>query len=229
MRPPLSSRDDAASACGATARGADQGRSDNPLDRRISLNTVAEYLSLAFKVVGGCHQRTGGGKGRPLLLLVEDSQATPQAGIAAFRKLAQVDGVKVMLTLFTNVVTAQIPLAAQLQMPTVAVVETPAVNASAEWVFAHGTRTDFINPLLGAYWKNHGYKRLYTFLGNNATGQALAPSLIATAKAAGVEQQIAYINYGDTDLPRRAPLRAARTSTQMLCSSTPQVRPPTAS
>jgi branched-chain amino acid transport system substrate-binding protein len=161
-------------------------------------NTVADFLP-AFQMSVDALNAAGGVKGRPLRLLVEDSQATPQGGIAAFRKLVQVDGVKVMLTLFTNVVAAQIPLAAQLQMPTVAVVETPVVNANAEWVFGHGTRTDLINPLLSAYWKKNRYKRLYTFLGNNATGQALTPSLIAAAKDAGVEQQIAYINYGDTD------------------------------
>jgi ABC-type branched-subunit amino acid transport system substrate-binding protein len=52
---------------------------------------------------------------------------------------------------------------------------------------------------LAAYWKKHGLKRLYAFLGNNATGQALAPAIAANAREAGLEFKIAFINYGDTD------------------------------
>src|SRR5579872_1851228 len=59
----------------------------------------------------------GGVNGHPLLLAVEDSQGTPQAGIAAMRKLVQVDGVQAIVTIFTNVVTAQIPLAEQVKVP----------------------------------------------------------------------------------------------------------------
>src|SRR5580704_16568097 len=43
----------------------------------------------------------GGIGGHPLQLVVEDSQGSPQAGVAAMRKLVQVDGVQAMLTFFT--------------------------------------------------------------------------------------------------------------------------------
>ena len=112
--------------------------------------TAAEFLP-AFQLGIDAVNEAGGVKGRPLQLLVEDSQASPQAGIAAMRKLAQVDGVKAMLTIFTNVVTAQIPLADQLQMPTVGIVEAPGIVYKSSYVFAHGVRTSKVDPLLSAF------------------------------------------------------------------------------
>src|ERR1700722_3601410 len=61
----------------------------------------------------------GGVGGRKLQLITEDSQASPQGGIAAMRKLAQVDGAQAILTAFTNVVVAQIPLADEIKVPTI--------------------------------------------------------------------------------------------------------------
>lgn len=160
--------------------------------------TVAEYLP-AFELGVADVNAAGGVKGRKLQLVVEDSQATPQAGIAGMRKLVQVDGVTVMLSLFTNVVTAQIPLAEQLQMPTVTVVEAAGVVDKAAYTFSHGTRVSKIDPLFRDYWKAHGYKRIYAFAGNSAQGQAMLPPWRDVARDAGVEFESALVNIGDID------------------------------
>jgi branched-chain amino acid transport system substrate-binding protein len=161
-------------------------------------NTVAEYLP-AFQLGADAVNAGGGIRGRKVQLLIEDSQGTPQGGIAGMRKLTQVDGVVGMLTIFTNVVTAQIPLAEQLQMPTVGIVEAPNVVNNAAFVFAHGARTAKADALFREYWKAHGFKRIYAFLGNNATGQVLAPSFRDNARAAGADAEVAFINLGDAD------------------------------
>jgi len=45
-------------------------------------------------------------------LVIEDSKGTPEAGVAAMRRVVDVDKVPVVLTGFTNVITAQMPLVA---------------------------------------------------------------------------------------------------------------------
>lgn len=115
------------------------------------------------------------------------------------RKLAQVDGAAAMLTIFTNVVTAQIPLAEELQMPTVGIVEAPNVVNNAKFVFAHGSRTAKVDVLFRDYWQKHGFKRIFAFLGNNATGQALVGSVRENATGAGAEFEVTFINLGDSD------------------------------
>ena len=71
---------------------------------------TAEYIPAAQLAVDDVN-RHGGVHGRPVQLDVEDTQATPQGGIAALRKLVEVDGVQAVMTIYTNVATAQIPLA----------------------------------------------------------------------------------------------------------------------
>src|SRR6185437_13450857 len=46
--------------------------------------------------------RKGGINGHPLQLIIEDTQATPQGGVAAMRKLVQVDGAQAILSIYTN-------------------------------------------------------------------------------------------------------------------------------
>ena len=71
--------------------------------------------------------RAGGVKGHPLQLVVEDTQASPQAGLAAMRKLVQVDGVQAIASIFTNVVTAQIPLADEVKVPVLSPIEADGI------------------------------------------------------------------------------------------------------
>ena len=55
--------------------------------------------------------QAGGVNGHPLALVVEDSKGNPEGAVSSMRKVVQVDGVQVIMTIFTNVVSAQIPLA----------------------------------------------------------------------------------------------------------------------
>src|SRR5258708_1707659 len=76
----------------------------------------------AARLAAATINRAGGVKGHPLLLVLEDTQGTPQGGVTAMRKLVQVDGVAAIATVFTNVVTAQMPLGDQLKVPTLSTV-----------------------------------------------------------------------------------------------------------
>ena len=82
----------------------------------------------------------GGVNGRPLALVVEDSKGNPEAAVSAMRKVVQVDGVQAILTIFTNVVSAQMPLAQQFKVPLLSPVEAPGLTAKSDhWVFAHSS------------------------------------------------------------------------------------------
>ena len=52
------------------------------------------------------------------------------------RKLVQMDHVAAIVTVFTNVVSAQMPLADQLKVPILSPVESPGLVARSEWAFA---------------------------------------------------------------------------------------------
>jgi branched-chain amino acid transport system substrate-binding protein len=168
-----------------------------PLTGPLAANSV-EYMAGAQLAVDDIN-KNGGVKGHPLQLVVEDTQTTPQGGVAAMRKLVDVDRVPVILTIFTNVVTAQMPLADQLKIPIFSPIETPGVMVRAQYAFAHAARYDLAAPLLLAYWKAHNVKRVFAFLGNNAQGLIYSPLVKATVQAAGAEYQEALINLTDTD------------------------------
>ncbi len=144
--------------------------------------------------------KAGGVNGHPLQLVSEDSQGTPQGGIAAMRKLVDVDGVQAILTIFTNVVTAQMPLADQLKIPMLSTVETSGLVSKSQYSFAHSQAIAQEAPLMQAYWKQHGTKRVFAFYGNNAYGQNVAVPIKAAAQAAGVSAyDEAFFDMNDTD------------------------------
>jgi branched-chain amino acid transport system substrate-binding protein len=143
--------------------------------------------------------RRGGVNGHPLQLVAEDSQGSPQAGVAAMRKLVQVDGVKVMFTLYTNVVTAQIPLADQLKVPFMTMVEVPGVVSKGLYGFDHASNGGLTVPVLREYWRKTKVKRIFAFLGNNAFGQGYSALLKPAALAIGAEYSEAFLDLNETD------------------------------
>jgi len=141
----------------------------------------------------------GGVKGHPLQLDVEDSQGTPQGGLAAMRKLVQVDGVQAIITFFTNIVTAQIPLADELKVATLSPVETPGLVSHSQYSFAHSSTLTGSGPLLRAYWKAHGFKRLAAIYGDNGYGHLIAPMVKTFVVEAGADYNETFIPLDQTD------------------------------
>jgi branched-chain amino acid transport system substrate-binding protein len=150
----------------------------------------------------------GGVKGRKLQLIVEDSQASPQGGIAAMRKLAQVDGVQAILTAFTNVLIAQIPLADEIKIPTMGAVETPGLFAKHEYSFSHAPTWDQALPFITSYWKRHDLKNVYGFLTNNAIGLAQSPAVRGIVSDLGGTYGESLLDPSQTDF--RGTLERAR-------------------
>ena len=142
----------------------------------------------------------GGVNGRPLALVVEDSKGNPEAAVSAMRKVVQVDGVQAILTIFTNVVSAQMPLAQQFKVPLLSPVEAPGLTAkSGNWVFAHSSLLSRNLPLLEQRWKNKGVKRIFGFYPNTPIAPYGSGLIQAAADRIGAVHENVLFKLGETD------------------------------
>ena len=168
-----------------------------PLTGPLAVNTPAVLAGAEIAVAE--INRAGGVKGHPLVLAVEDTQGTPQGGVTAMRKLVQVDGAQAIITIFTNVVTAQMPLGDQLKIPTLSTIETPGLVSKSQFSFAHSQTMAVEGPLLQAFWKSAGYKRIFAFYGDNAFGHLIQPMVKPLAVNAGAQYDEAFLDMGSSD------------------------------
>ena len=129
----------------------------------------------------------GGVNGRPLVLVVEDTKGNPEGAVSAMRKVVQVDGVAGILSIFTNVVSAQMPLADQLKVPVISTVEAPGLVGRSEWAFAHGLFLSRTIPLVAERWQRQGIKRVFAFFPNTP---------IAKFASEGVKSEIERLKLG---------------------------------
>lgn len=160
--------------------------------------STANYIP-AIEVAVAEVNKAGGVSGHQLTMLVEDSQSTPQGGVAAMRKLAQVDGVQAFITIYTNVVTAQIPLAEQLKVPFLCPAQAPNLMNKSAYSFAHAETIPATVALYRDYWRKQKVKRIYSFMPNNAVGPYFSAALKAGAAAIGADYGESTFNPGDTD------------------------------
>jgi branched-chain amino acid transport system substrate-binding protein len=158
----------------------------------------AEYVPALELAIADINRR-GGVKGHPLQLVTEDTQGSPQGGVAALRKLVQIDGVQAAVTIYTNVATAQIPLADQLKIPIIAPVEGVGVMSAGQYSFAHAITFPDIAPFFQNYWRKVKAKRVFAFLGNNGYGQSVAPVVREAARSAGAEYEQVLVDLNSTD------------------------------
>jgi branched-chain amino acid transport system substrate-binding protein len=150
--------------------------------------------------IGAQHVNEAGGvSGRPLALVVEDTKGTPDGAVAAMRKVVQVDRVAAILTIFTNVVSAQMPLADQLKVPLLSPVESPGLVARSPWAFAHSPLLSRTLPLIAERWRQAGVKRLFAFYPNTPLYKYGSPLVKAEAERLGAQYEEALFKLGDTD------------------------------
>lgn len=176
--------------------------------------STAEYMKGAEFAVADIN-RAGGVKGHPLQIVVEDTQATPQGGIAALRKVVQVDGAQAVFTYFTNVITAEIPLADELKVPTIGTVETPGLYNKSEYSFSHAPTWGSTLVRMVRYWKSHGMKRIYALLTNSNDGQMKADALKTLVQGFGGSFDVSLLDADGTDF-RGAIARARDTNPDVI-------------
>jgi branched-chain amino acid transport system substrate-binding protein len=156
------------------------------------------YVSAAQVAVDHIN-RAGGVDGHPLQLVVEDTQGTPEGGVAAMRKVVEVDGVQAVLSIYTNVVTAQIPLAQQVKVPFLCPAQAPNLMNKSAYSFAHAETIPETIDLYRQYWQKTRVKRLFQLLPNNAVGPYFSRAVKAAATRIGAQYAEATFDYNDTD------------------------------
>ena len=154
----------------------------------------------AIEIAAQHVNEAGGVNGRPLALVVEDSKGNPEGAVSAMRKVVQVDGVQVIMTIFTNVVSAQMPLSQQFKVPLISPVEAPGLVArSNHWAFAHSALLKRTLPLLEERWKNMGVKRLFAFYPNTPIAPYGSGLVKEAAGRLGAAYEETLFKLGDTD------------------------------
>jgi branched-chain amino acid transport system substrate-binding protein len=152
-----------------------------------------------FTIAADDLNKAGGIKGHPVQLVIEDSKGTPEAGVAAMRKVVDVDKVPVVLTGFTNVVSAQMALADDVKVPILAPSESPGLVAKSEWAFAHAPTYAQTSPLLQAHWKATGVKSIFALFPNNPLAEYYSPITKKVAQDLGAQYDEARFALGSTD------------------------------
>jgi branched-chain amino acid transport system substrate-binding protein len=190
--------------CALGAKGSAQS-SGQPYKIGVTFPLTGPVASSALLYLAGAEvavneiNNAGGVNGHPLQLVVEDTQGTPQGGIAAMRKVVQVDGVQAVLTIFTNVVTAQIPLAEQVKVPFLCTIETALLRNKSPYAFQHAATLENKGKLFAQYWRGTGAKRIYAFVVNNSAGPFFSSIAKPAAEGAGAEYREVSFNDGDND------------------------------
>lgn len=161
-------------------------------------SSALDYLKAADVAVAEIN-KAGGVKGHPLALVVEDSLGSPEGGISAMRKLVQINGVQAILSIYTNVVTAQMPLADSLKVPFLCPAEAAGLMGKSQYGFSHAASGALLTPLLTNYWRAAKVKRVFSFIVNNSYGPFIAPVAKNAADAVGATYQEATFNVGESD------------------------------
>lgn len=141
----------------------------------------------------------GGVNGRPLKLVIEDSKGNPEGAVTAMRKVVQVDNAAVIMTIFTNVVSAQMPLANQLKVPIISPVEAPGLVKNSIWAFAHSATASETLPLIFKYWGDHKVKRVFAFYPNTPIAKYLSPLVKQATQKLSIKYDEALFKLGGTD------------------------------
>jgi branched-chain amino acid transport system substrate-binding protein len=152
-----------------------------------------------FTIAADDINKSGGIKGHQVQLVIEDSKGTPEAGVAAMRKVVDVDKVPVVLTGFTNVVSAQMALADEVKVPILAPSESPGLVAKSNWAFAHAPTYAQTSQLLQAYWKAAGVKSLFALFPNNPLADYYSPITRKIAQDIGAGYDETKFALGSTD------------------------------
>ena len=190
---------------GASTSAANSGSGGNPYSIGVTYPLTGPLAAFGTQVLPSIQiaaddlNQAGGVKGHPLKLIVEDTKSTPEGGVAAMRKVVDVDKVPVVITIFTNVVTAQIPLAEQVKVPLICPVEAPGVVSDTQWAFSYAPTFDHDLPLLVEHWKKIGIKRLFAFFPDNAIANFYSPAAKDAAQQVSADYDEARYKLGETD------------------------------
>jgi branched-chain amino acid transport system substrate-binding protein len=186
-----------------TGRASAQGNAPYKIGVTFPLTGPLAASGLQFapatEIAAAHINQRGGINGRSVQILLEDTLGSPQGGVAAMRKLVQVDGAAAIVSIYTNVVTAQIPLAEQLKVALMAPIQAPDLMSKSAYTFAHAETLTESARQYREYWRRSRVKRLFAFVPNNAIGPYYGGAAKASAAAINAEYAETAFTYGAGD------------------------------
>jgi len=151
---------------------------------------MSEDLMTGFKLAQEEINAAGGVLGRPIELIIEDTETRPAPGMDAARKLIGVDGVKVISGGFSSGVALPIAkycqkngILAVLQPPT-----SPLFRGVGDYIFLTNVLDNYKGKVIADFAVADSGKRKFALMFmNNAFGMALREETIKNLKAQGAE------------------------------------------
>lgn len=131
--------------------------------------------------------RAGGINGRKLDIKYEDSSCSPNAGVAAFRKLIDVDRVKAVLGATCSGVTLAIaPVANQRKVVLLSPLSSAAaISQAGPFVFRVMPSDSFQSRILAEWILQDGHRQIAMLRVNNAWGQGVSTEFVRTYVSKG--------------------------------------------
>ena len=174
--------------------------------------------------------KKGGINGKPLEMIVMDTQADPQVGIQAVNRMISVDKVAVFVTAWSGVVKAVAPIANDNKVVELSVgANSPDISQLGDYVYTTFPLADVdIRAVAGYSAKEMGKKKAAVLFINNETGLGSATVYRDTFKKAGGEV-VAYEAYDQKATDFTGPLLKIRAANpdiihlQGLVAESPQV------
>lgn len=164
---------------------------------------LSRYTIDGAKVEVAALNQRGGIGGLPVKLVICDTQSTEQQALLCTRRLISDDKVHALIGANgTPATLAVIPAVEQAGVPLFALAAGKIVyDPLKKWVFKAVPGNEDQNPLVVAFAKRHGWRRIALIRDNGAFGRDVAASVQQIAKAQGVEI-VADETYspGDTDV-----------------------------
>jgi len=193
---------------------------DAPIPIGVIANLTGSDIPSSVDMVRGAQLAAdrlnagGGVKGRPIKLIVEDSEYRPQAGIEAATKLFDVDQVPAAIVFGGSSVT--LPIAAlaapkgRIIMNTSA--SSPKLGDYPGTVFSTLPLDDIVGKELGIYAYKKGAKTAVFIVPNNTFGTGIMDAAIASFTASGgkVLRKIIYTEGQPDYRPDLQPLQQAK-------------------
>ena len=104
--------------------------------------TLGEWIKQGYQLAVSDINAAGGINGEKIKLIIEDGMGDPKTSVSAFRKLVEIENVKIVLGVVSSVCLALKPLADESKILFFADVGHPQITGDSKYVFRHSQTAD---------------------------------------------------------------------------------------
>ena len=139
--------------------------------------SVGEAGKIGIELATELINKEGGIDGRPLEVIIEDSQTNPQKGTSAFTKLVEVDDVEAVVVQLSSISLAVQPIAEEHQIPILAESTHPTIVHNFDYTLRNFYRSDVANDELVDFITSREYKKISVLHINDEFGNVAIEDL----------------------------------------------------